>query len=59
MVVGGAPAGPPPRPDDDELRAAVAEREAAGASRRDAIQAVADDFGLKKRDVYSLVHQAR
>jgi 16S rRNA (cytidine1402-2'-O)-methyltransferase len=58
LVVGGAPAGPPPRPDDDELRAAVAEREAAGATRRDAIQAVADDFGLKKRDVYSLVHQS-
>jgi len=57
LVVAGAPAGPPPRPTDDELRAEVAAREAAGASRRDAIQAVADDFGLKKREVYSLVHQ--
>ncbi|MCU7726784.1 16S rRNA (cytidine(1402)-2'-O)-methyltransferase [Actinoplanes sp. KI2] len=56
LVVAGAPAGPPPRPADDELRAAVAAREAAGASRRDAIQQVADDFGLKKREVYSLVH---
>src|SRR3954453_17007542 len=56
LVVAGAPAGPLPRPTDDELRAEVAEREAAGASRRDAIQAVADDFGLKKREVYSLVH---
>jgi 16S rRNA (cytidine1402-2'-O)-methyltransferase len=56
LVVAGAPAGPPPRPADDELRAEVAEREAAGASRRDAIQAVADDFGLKKREVYSLIH---
>jgi 16S rRNA (cytidine1402-2'-O)-methyltransferase len=56
LVVGGAPAGPPPRPTDEELREAVAEREAGGASRRDAIQAVADDFGLKKREVYSLVH---
>ncbi len=54
VVVGGAPAGPPPRPDDDELRAAVAEREASGASRRDAIQAVADEFGLKKREVYAV-----
>jgi 16S rRNA (cytidine1402-2'-O)-methyltransferase len=55
LVVGGAPAGPgPPRPDDDELRAAVAEREAAGASRRDAIQAVAAEFGLKKREVYAV-----
>jgi len=56
VVVAGAPAGPPPRPADDDLRAAVAEREAAGATRRDAIQAVADDFGLKKRDVYGLIH---
>jgi 16S rRNA (cytidine1402-2'-O)-methyltransferase len=56
LVVGGASAGPPPRPTDEELREAVAEREAGGASRRDAIQAVADDFGLKKREVYSLVH---
>ncbi|MFI5889449.1 16S rRNA (cytidine(1402)-2'-O)-methyltransferase [Actinoplanes sp. NPDC051513] len=56
LVVAGAPAGPPPRPSDEELREAVAEREAAGASRRDAIQAVAGDFGLKKREVYSLVH---
>jgi len=59
LVVAGAPAGPPPRPSDEELRAAVAEREAAGATRRDAIQAVADDFGLKKRDVYALVHAAQ
>lgn len=59
LVVGGAPAGPPPRPDDGELRAAVASREAAGESRRDAIQAVADAYGLKKRDIYALVHSAR
>ncbi|GIE99188.1 16S rRNA (cytidine(1402)-2'-O)-methyltransferase [Paractinoplanes rishiriensis] len=57
LVVAGAPAGPAVRPDDGELRAAVAERERAGASRRDAIQAVADAYGLKKRDVYALVHQ--
>jgi len=59
LVVAGAPAGPPPRPADDELRAEVAERQAAGATRRDAIQAVAEDFGLKKREVYSLVHTDR
>ena len=58
LVVAGAPAGPPARPTDDELRAAVAERESAGATRRDAIQAVADEFGLRKREVYSLVHSA-
>jgi 16S rRNA (cytidine1402-2'-O)-methyltransferase len=56
VVVGGAPARPAEPPADDELRAAVAEREAAGASRRDAIQAVADEYGLKKRAVYALVH---
>jgi 16S rRNA (cytidine1402-2'-O)-methyltransferase len=56
VVVGGAPAGPVSRPPDEELRAAVARREAAGDSRRDAIQAIADQYGLKKRDVYTLVH---
>ena len=58
VVVGGAPARPAERPGDDELRSAVAEREAAGESRRDAIQAVADGYGLKKRDVYALVHRS-
>lgn len=56
LVVGGAPPTAAPRPDDDELRAEVAEREAAGASRRDAISAVADAYGLRRRDVYALVH---
>ena len=56
LVVGGAPARPPQRPDDDELRAAVAAEESGGRSRRDAIQAVADAYGLKKREVYTLVH---
>jgi 16S rRNA (cytidine1402-2'-O)-methyltransferase len=58
LVVGGAPARPAQRPDDDELRAAVAAEEAGGRSRRDAIQAVADAYGLKKREVYGLVHPA-
>ncbi|MDT5030263.1 MAG: rRNA (cytidine1402-2-O)-methyltransferase [Actinoplanes sp.] len=56
VVVGGAPARPEDRPADGELRAAVAQREAAGESRRDAIQAVADAYGLRKRAVYALVH---
>jgi len=56
VVVAGAPAGPAERPADEELRAAVAEREAAGATRRDAIQTVADAYGLRKREVYALVH---
>jgi len=59
VVVAGAPAGPAERPPDADLRAAVAEREAAGDSRRDAIQAVADVYGLRKRDVYALVHTAQ
>ncbi|MDI6099813.1 16S rRNA (cytidine(1402)-2'-O)-methyltransferase [Actinoplanes sp. NEAU-A12] len=57
LVVAGAPAGPATPPDDDELRAAVALRESGGATRRDAIQAVADEYGLRKRDVYALVHE--
>ena len=56
VVVGGAPPRPDDRPADEDLRAAVAEREAAGDSRRDAIQAVADMYGLRKREVYALVH---
>lgn len=58
LVVGGAPDRPAERPADEELRAAVSRREAAGDSRRDAIQAIADQYGLKKRDVYTLVHAA-
>ena len=58
-MVAGAPAGPAERPADEDLRAAVAEREAAGDSRRDAIQAVADEYGLRKREVYALVHAAQ
>ncbi|XVU24857.1 16S rRNA (cytidine(1402)-2'-O)-methyltransferase [Actinoplanes sp. CA-054009] len=58
LVVGGAPAGPAERPADEDLRAAVAAREAEGQSRRDAIQAVADEYGVKKREVYALVHQS-
>ncbi|BCJ58690.1 16S rRNA (cytidine(1402)-2'-O)-methyltransferase [Micromonospora endophytica] len=57
LVVAGAPAAPATRPDDDALRAAVAEREATGISRRDAITEVANTFGLRRRDVYTLVHQ--
>jgi 16S rRNA (cytidine1402-2'-O)-methyltransferase len=57
LVVGGAPAAPAERPADQDLRAAVAEREAAGDSRRDAITAVAQRYGLRKREVYALVHQ--
>jgi 16S rRNA (cytidine1402-2'-O)-methyltransferase len=56
LVVAGATPGDAERPADDELRAAVARREAAGESRRDAIAAVAQDYGLRRREVYALVH---
>ena len=56
VVVAGADAARPTRPADEELRAAVARREAGGESRRDAVAAVAGEFGLRKRDVYALVH---
>ncbi len=56
LVVAGAPAMPAVRPDDETLRAAVAEREAAGLSRRDAITEVATAYGLRRREVYAVVH---
>ncbi|MFF5174278.1 16S rRNA (cytidine(1402)-2'-O)-methyltransferase [Micromonospora sp. NPDC000089] len=56
LVVAGAPETPDERPDDDTLRAAVAEREAAGMSRRDAISDVATGYGLRRREVYTIVH---
>jgi 16S rRNA (cytidine1402-2'-O)-methyltransferase len=54
LVVAGAPAGPASRPSDAELRAVLADRQAAGSSRRDAIAEVAKEYGLPKRDVYAL-----
>jgi 16S rRNA (cytidine1402-2'-O)-methyltransferase len=42
------------RPTDAELIASVAERVAAGASKRDAAAAVASEFGLSRREVYNL-----
>ncbi len=57
LVVGGAPQVPAERPDDATLRAAVAEREAAGRSRRDAVTEVAAEYGLRRREVYDVVHR--
>jgi 16S rRNA (cytidine1402-2'-O)-methyltransferase len=45
----------PVRPADAELRAAVARRESAGTSRREAIAAVAQEYGLPRREVYNLI----
>ncbi|NJP32820.1 16S rRNA (cytidine(1402)-2'-O)-methyltransferase [Micromonospora thermarum] len=57
LVVAGAPPVTAERPDDDTLRAAVAEREAAGRSRRDAVTEVAAEYGLRRREVYDVVHR--
>ncbi|MGW4467631.1 16S rRNA (cytidine(1402)-2'-O)-methyltransferase [Micromonospora sp. NPDC004704] len=56
LVVAGASAMPAIRPSDADLRAAVADREAAGVSRRDAITEVATGYGLRRREVYAVVH---
>ena len=40
---------------DAQAAAEVAARERAGLSRKDAIAAVAREFGLRKRDVYDSV----
>jgi 16S rRNA (cytidine1402-2'-O)-methyltransferase len=44
--------------DLDSLRGAVADLEAAGDSRKDAIKAVAARAGVPKRTVYDAVHVA-
>lgn len=58
IVVAGATPGPAVASDPDSLRAAVAEREAAGTSRKEAIVEVARAAGVPKREVYNLVHGA-
>ncbi len=55
LVVAGAPAAAPVRPDDAGLRAEVAGHEAGGTPRRDAIALVARRHGLPKREVYQAV----
>ena len=55
IVVAGARR-TPASTEPDHLLAAVAEAEADGLSRKDAIAAVARAAGLPKRDVYNLVH---
>jgi len=56
IVVAGATPGAGVPTDDASLRAAVAEREAGGMSRKEAIVDVARAAGVPKRDVYNLVH---
>jgi 16S rRNA (cytidine1402-2'-O)-methyltransferase len=58
VVAGAEPMAVPASPA--ELVAAVAAEETAGASRKDAIRAVADRSGVPKREVYdAVVHQPR
>jgi len=59
LVVAGAPAGPATRPADPELAAEVADREAAGTARKEAIAEVARAHALPKREVYDAVLRAR
>jgi len=58
LVVGGAQPGTGGTAGRGPAEAAaeVARREAAGDTRRDAIAAVARDWGLRKREVYDAVH---
>ncbi len=52
VVLGGGE--PPADASDDELRAAIAEARASGASTRDAVSSVVDRYGVAKRRVYDL-----
>jgi len=52
LVVAGAPA--PAATDPETLREAVAARRARGASHRDAVAAVAREYGVRRREVYEL-----
>jgi 16S rRNA (cytidine1402-2'-O)-methyltransferase len=56
IVVAGTPGGPSIDNDEHSLRDAVARREEAGMSRKDAIAEVARQAGVPKREVYNLVH---
>jgi 16S rRNA (cytidine1402-2'-O)-methyltransferase len=56
IVVQGAAPAAEVGSDPDELRAAVADEEAAGATRKEAIADVARRAGIPKREVYAAVH---
>jgi len=52
VVLDGAPA--PPAADDDDIRTALAQARAEGATTRDAVSAVASELGVPRRRVYDL-----
>lgn len=58
LVVAGAAATAAEPPAEARLRAAVDALHAGGTSRRDAITAVAKEYGLRKREVYALIVSA-
>ncbi len=55
IVLGGAPADARTYTADD-LKALVAERQAEGLSRKDAVEQVAGETGARKKDVYDAAH---
>jgi len=59
VVVQGAPPTAEVENDPDSLRAAVADLEADGSTRKEAIAEVARRAGVPKREVYNLVHGAQ
>jgi 16S rRNA (cytidine1402-2'-O)-methyltransferase len=59
LVVGGAPLAVAAEAPPEELAAAVAEREAAGEPRKEAIAAVAVAHGVPKRQVFDAVVAAK
>ncbi|MCC9306833.1 16S rRNA (cytidine(1402)-2'-O)-methyltransferase [Kitasatospora sp. RB6PN24] len=59
VVVGGAPPAAPAQLTPAELAARVADREAAGERRKEAIAAVAAELGLPKREVFDAVVAAK
>lgn len=54
LVVAGSPAEVREPPDEEALRAAVATRVAVGSSHRDAVAAVAREYGVSRRELYEL-----
>jgi 16S rRNA (cytidine1402-2'-O)-methyltransferase len=54
LVVAGAPADPLAHPDEQALRDAVTDRMAGGATHREAVAAVAREYGVSRREVYQL-----
>ncbi len=57
LVVQGSSGGPSVATDPGSLRAAVADLEATGSTRKEAIAEVARRAGLPKREVYDVVHR--